>query len=59
VGTRAFLHHTYDDTRLQRTRDMATVDTASVGVADVAGTWRIHNRYNRIPGSQKCCDKNQ
>jgi len=45
----AFLHHTFDVTRLQRTRDMAAVDTASVGAADVAGTWRIHRRYCRIP----------
>ena len=51
-AARAFLHYMFDVTRLQRTRDMATVDTASVGVADVAGTWCIHNRYSRILCSQ-------
>jgi len=55
----AILQHTFDVTRLQQTRDMATVDTASVGAADVADTWRINRRYNCIPCSQKCCDKNQ
>ena len=44
----AILQHTFDVTRLQRTRDMAAEDTASVGVADVAGTWHIHRRYRRI-----------
>ena len=48
----AFLHHTFDVTRLQRTWDLAAVDTASVVAADVAGTWRIHRRYNRIPCGQ-------
>jgi len=47
-AARAFLHHTFDVTRLQRTRDIVAVDTASVGAADGAGTWRIQRRYNRI-----------